>query len=156
MRRGNKSSQLRQSKIVERTVQQYLWPGTKFAGGAKRPALEQCDLRGEDRDGLPLWGEVKNLSPATVAARGPWAVLADAYAQCSAAICANPQDWQEPDRPRPFAVLWPVGSRRADARLVMFEFPVVGLAVVPLDEFRRQVVGDYAPGSGSGAPEAGV
>ena len=168
MRRGNRSSQLRNSKRVEVLVQQYLWPGTKFAGNAKRPALEQCDLRGEDRDGNAIWGEVKNLSPATVAARGLWAVLLDAYEQCQAAIENNQQDWPEDapivnqfgvskgrqHRPRAFSVLWPVGSRREDARLVMYEAPVVGLAVVPLAEFRRQVIGETA-GAGSAAPKEG-
>lgn len=156
MRRATPASRLRQSKRVEILVQQYLWPGTQFAGNAKRPALEQCDLRGEDRDGRPIWGECKNLSPATVAARGTWAVLLDAYEQCQAAIESNRQDWPEDapvvnqygvskgrqHRPRAFAVLWPVGSRREDARLVMWDAPVVGLCVVPLSEFRRQCVAE--------------
>lgn len=139
------------AKRVEREVQQYLWPGSRFAGGAKRPALEQCDLRGEDADGWPLWGEVKSYSAATMLqAGGPYAVLAAAYEQAQRAIEANPQDWpygligydgvMDPIRPRPFAVLWPKGSRREDQRLVMYELPGWGVGVITLAEFKQRIV----------------
>ena len=139
------------AKRVEREVQQYLWPGSRFAGGAKRPALEQCDLRGEDADGWPLWGEVKSYSVATMLSEGgPYAVLAAAYEQAERAIEANPQDWPfevwdggdgwEPARPRPFAVLWPKGSRREDQRLVMYELPGWGVGVITLAEFKQRIV----------------
>jgi hypothetical protein len=149
------------AKAVERTVQQYLWPGTRFAGGAKRPALEQCDLRGEDADGWPLWGEVKSYSVATMLSEGgPYAVLAAAYEQAQRAIEANRQDWPQghrealgckvaiggpaywnsPLRPRPFAVLWPKGSRRDDQKLVMYELPGWGVGVITLAEFKQRIV----------------
>lgn len=139
------------AKRVEREVQQYLWPGTRFAGGAKRPALEQCDLRGEDADGWPLWGEVKSYSAATMLqAGGPYAVLAAAYEQAQQAIEANRQDWPfglvggagftEQARPRPFAVLWPKGARRDDQKLVMYELPGYGVGVITLAEFKARIV----------------
>jgi len=139
------------AKRVEREVQQYLWPGTRFAGGAKRPALEQCDLRGEDADGWPLWGEVKSYSAATMLREGgPYAVLIAAYEQAQRAIEANPQDWPsglvggagfaEPARPRPFAVLWPKGSRLSVQRLVMYELPGWGVGVTTLEEFKQRIV----------------
>lgn len=141
------------AKRVEREVQQYLWPGTRFAGGAKRPALEQCDLRGEDADGWPLWGEVKSYSVATMLSEGgPYAVLAAAYDQAQRAIEANPQDWPYVEdyfadvytlreaRPRPFAVLWPKGARRDDQKLVMYELPGYGVGVITLAEFKARIV----------------
>lgn len=147
---------LRRSKAVEREVQQALWPGTVFAGGAKRPALEQCDLRGEDCDGWPLWGEVKNLDAATIASEGGvYAVLSRALEQCETAIEKNRQDWpprllgEEPCgamRPTSFAVLWPKGSRRPDQRLVMYRLPGWGEpAIITLTEFKRRIV-DGQPG----------
>lgn len=146
------------AKKTEREVQQFLWPGTRFAAGAKRPALEDCDLRGEDRDGWPLWGEVKNYGAQTIQGEGgAYAVLAKAYAQSQAAIERNPQDWPNgseelwdflhecwvpaPDRPRPFSVLWPKGSRRDDQRLVMYE--LAGYAeplVMTLAQFKQWVI----------------
>lgn len=143
---------LARSKKCEREIQQYLWPGTHFAGGALRPALEQCDLRGDDADGWPLWGEAKNYDLPTVKSEGgTYAVLAAAYAQCEAAIEANRQDWPhglvggsgflEQARPRPFAVLVPKGCRRDDQRLVMFAVPGWGQPVVlTLAEFKRRIV----------------
>jgi len=129
------------AKGVERKVQQYLWPGSRFAGGAHRPALEHEDLRGEDRDGRELWGEVKNWTPDLVQnGGGVWAVLVKAYQQCWDAILRAPNG-PTSDEPRPFAVLWPVGSVRETQRLVMYCFPVVGLAIVTLSEFKRQVIG---------------
>jgi len=151
------ASRNHRAKAVERAVQQYLWPGSRFNNGAHRPAHEQQDLRGEDRDGLPLWGEVKNYTLPSVNQRGgAWAILQDAYQQCMAAIEANPHSWpEEPEavvgnvtirgrvlKPRPFAVLWTVGARREDQKLVMYDYPVVGLCVVTLAQFRRQVIGE--------------
>lgn len=127
------------AKGVERQVQQMLWPGSTFAGGAKRPALEQQDLRGEDRDGRPLWGEVKNYTPETLeAAGGVWRVLEKAYRQCEKAIAAG---HYEGEKPRAFAVLWVVGAKRQDRKLAMYEWPVAGLAVTTLAKFARLVVG---------------
>jgi hypothetical protein len=129
------------AKGVERKVQQYLWPGTRFAGGAHRPAHEHEDVRGEDRDGRELWGEVKNWTPDLVQnGGGVWAVLVKAYHQCWDAILRAPHG-PTSDEPRPFAVLWPVGSVKEAQRLVMYRFPVVGLAIVPLAEFKMQVIG---------------
>lgn len=139
------------AKKAERQVQQYLWPGTKFAGGAKRPALEQCDLRGTDAENWPLWGEVKNYGPATVQAGGGlYSVLLDAYNQSESAIADNPQDWPKCLRgagvgveamcPHPFAVLWPKGSRRDDQRLVMYALPGWGMAIITLAEFKARIV----------------
>lgn len=141
------------AKKCEREVQQYLWPGTRFAAGAKRPALEDCDLRGEDLDGWPLWGEVKNYGAAKVQGEGgAYAVLAKAYAQSSAAIERNKQDWpvassgiravlDMQSKPCPFSVLWPKGSRREDQRLVMYALPGrVEPVVMTLAQFKAWVV----------------
>lgn len=138
------------AKKCEREVQQYLWPGTRFAAGAKRPALEDCDLRGEDRDGWPLWGEVKNYGAQTIQSEGgAYSVLAKAYTQSQAAIERNPQDWPEivgdfgrdRGKPCPFSVLWPKGSRRDDQRLVMYQ--LAGYAeplVMTLAQFKQWVI----------------
>jgi len=139
------------AKGVEVKIQQYLWPGSHFAGGAKRPALEQCDLRGEDCDGWPLWGEAKNYDLPTVADKGGvYAVLGKAYAQAERAIAANEQDWPPRElgnsgwghmRPVPFAVLWIKGSRGGEQRLVMYALPGWGEpAVITLAEFKRRIV----------------
>ena len=140
---GNKSSVLKRAKRVERKVQQYLWPGSAFTGGAKRPALEREDVRGKDRRGQEWWGEVKNLSQTQIAEHGgPWAVLERALLQVEAAIESQLA------RARTFAVLWPKGARREDQRLVMFEMCSPGhylsesdqvLVVVPLAWFRGLV-----------------
>ena len=145
------------AKKAEREVQQYLWPGTIFSGHAKRPALEDCDVRGEDRDGWPIWGEVKNYSPATTQSEGgPYMVLLKAYVQSQEAIERNPQDWPGdssgkwaalgyPMRPHSFAVLWPKGSRIDEQRLVMYALPGREEPVVmTLAQFRAWVVGTPA------------
>jgi hypothetical protein len=125
------------AKGVERKVQQYLWPGSRFAGGAHRPALEHEDLRGEDRDGRELWGEVKNWTPDLVQnGGGVWAVLLKAYWQVWDVLLREMPD----PMPVPFSVLWPSGSRREDQRLVMYAFPVAGLCIVTLEMFKRLVV----------------
>jgi len=129
------------AKGVERKVQQYLWPGSRFAGGAHRPAHEHEDLRGDDRDGRELWGEAKNWAWSKILNEGgPWAVLYNAFNQCDSAIVREHKGLPGESWPNAFAVLWPPGSRRHDQRLVMYGFPCVGLAVVTLEMFKRLVV----------------
>lgn len=126
------------AKKIEREVQQYLWPGSCFAGGAKRPALEQEDVRGDDCNGRPLWGEVKNWDAKTIAGEGGhYSVLRKAYNQATGAIESNPQDYTV--RPKAFSVLWPKGSRKPEQKLAMVE--VSGeLIVMTLEQFKRTVV----------------
>ena len=140
---AKRTTVLTRAKSVERRVQQYLWPGSAFAGGAKRPALEREDVRGRDLWGTEWWGEVKNLSQAQIAEHGgPWAVLERAYLQAQAAIESEQADAQ------PFAVLWPKGSQRQDQRLVMCCWSWgpdgVGLVVVTLAQFRSRMARDRA------------
>lgn len=139
------------AKSVERKTQQFLWPGTKFAGNAKRPALEDEDLRGDGADGWPLWGEVKNYSCETIGKRGAWVILAEAYQQCCEAIERNRQDWpkyqkctypndrvdMQHGRPLPFSVLWPVGSSKDEQRLVMYEVMPGERMILTLVQFKR-------------------
>jgi hypothetical protein len=100
---AKRSSTLARSKKAEREVQQLLFPDTAFVGHAKRPALEDEDVRGVDCEGRLWWGEVKNYDYKNVhKASGPWALLEEAYEQCIDAIERNPHDGQVP---RPFAVL---------------------------------------------------
>ena len=145
---GNKSSVLKRAKGVERKVQQYLWPGSAFIGGAKRPALEREDVRGKDRRGQEWWGEVKNLSQTQIAEHGgPWAVLERALLQVEAAIES------ELARARAFAVLWPKGAKRGDQKLVMYFLegrrPNVcseGPVIMTLEQFRCRMPGGLEDG----------
>lgn len=140
------------AKKVERVVQQFLWEGTKFAGNAKRPALEDEDLRGWDREGYPVYGECKNYSCEAIGKRGAWVILAEAYQQCQDAIDRNEHDWPKiPSiwgnpagisptpltavRPWAFSVLWPVGSSKDEQRLVMWEYSGE-MVIVPLVMFK--------------------
>jgi len=133
------------AKGIERTVQQLLWPGTVFAGHAKRPALEDQDVCGLGCDDWPWWGEVKNYGQATIRdGGGTWAVLEKALEQAGKAILRNVQVWPTdgaglPVRPKPFAVLWPSGSRREDQRLAMCEYAGARV-VMPLHQFKRLFV----------------
>jgi len=135
------------AKGVERRTQTYLCPGSK------RPWKERHDLYVDDPDGWPMWGEVKGWDWNTILNEGgPYAVLAKAYKQAERAIAENEQDWPlrriearghvafVSMRPRPFSVLWPKGSRRDDQRLVMYELPGWGLAVITLAEFKQRIV----------------
>lgn len=155
---AKRQTTLRRSKNCEISIQQYLWPGTHFSGGAKRPALERCDLRGDDADGWPLWGECKNYDLPTIGDEGgTHAVLSKALVQAEQAIAESPTEWpvgpltRIPDsvigyhkpvqRPRAFAVLWPKGCRRDDQKLVMYRLPGWGTpAIITLAEFKRRIV----------------
>ena len=145
---GNKSSVLKRAKGVERKVQQYLWPGSAFTGGAKRPALEREDVRGKDRRGQEWWGEVKNLSQTQIAEHGgPWAVLERALLQVEAAIES------EQANVLGFAVLWPKGAKRGDQKLVMYLLEgrrpnvyLEGPVIMTLEQFRCRMPGDLEDG----------
>ena len=79
---------------MEREVSQYLWPGCRFAGGAKRPALEDEDVRGEDAAGRSWWGEIKSRERATITSEGgDFKVLSKALDQCLEAIKRNEHNW---------------------------------------------------------------
>jgi len=145
---GNKRSVLKRAKGVERKVQQYLWPGSAFTGGAKRPALEREDVRGKDRRGQEWWGEVKNLSQTQIAEHGgPWAVLERALLQVEAAMES------EQANALGFAVLWPKGAKREDQKLVMYLLEgrrpnvyLEGPVIMTLEQFRCRMPGGLEDG----------
>ncbi len=130
------------AKKAEVNVQQFLWPGSEFAGNAKRPALEDQDLCGQDWKEQWWWGEVKNDSNETIKAKGGvWCDLYDAFCQAEDAIRRNENVWggYTPTKPIPFAVLWPKNSRKPEQRLVMLE--VFGLLVIiTLDSFKDKFI----------------
>ena len=130
---------LARSKKAEREVQALLFPDTVFTAHAKRPALEDEDVRGLDFDGVLHWGEVKAFDHKTVhGAGGPWAVLEAAFNQCVEAIERNPHEGQIP---RPFAVLRVRGtSLESTQNLAMYM--AGGLVIVPLSQFRRRITGE--------------
>lgn len=117
---SKRRSIIARAKKVEREVQQYLWPGTEFAGNAKRPALEDQDVRGFDFHGNEWWGEVKNYSKKNIKKIGVNNLLNRALKQCECAIDRNENSWY-PNRPRSFAVLWPVYSRDHSERYVLLD-----------------------------------
>jgi len=137
---ATRSSINARSKDKERKVQQRLWPGSRFAGGAKRPALEDQDLCGRGKDGVLWWGEVKHYTKPTIMQEGgEYAVLCGAFQQCEEAIERNEELWS-PERPRPFAVLWPVGSREDDRILAMCEIGGLRTAMT-LRDFQETFIG---------------
>lgn len=136
---AKRRSIIARAKKAEREVQQYLFPGTTFAGHAKRPALEDEDLRGLDYDGTLWWGECKALEAKTTQGRGgPWAVLEDAYNQCCEAIERNPHEGQVP---RPFAVLRAKGTQlESPQNLVMYKTRG-RIVIIRLTDFKLRIQG---------------
>jgi len=151
---AKRQSTLQRSKRTENAVQRFLWPGTS------RAWKDDHDVRGDDRDGWPIWGEVKNYSSATInESGGPYAVLKAAYRQCEQAIERHPEEWPEvlhtgwalagytcvqemkQVRPRPFAVLWLKSCRRDCGKLVMYLLPCCSEPVVmTLAQFKAWVI----------------
>lgn len=124
------------AKGVERQVQQYIWPGSRFEGNAHRPALARQDVCGPDAQGRLWWGEVKNWGLAKVASHGGiWQVLTEALTQSvRASLCERVQC-------RSFSVWWPPGHRLETQRLAMFDLPGQGRLVVTLWQFREMIRG---------------
>jgi len=139
---ATRSSILRRSKKAEREIQQLLWPGSEFAGGAKRPALERQDLRGLDAEGRPWWGEVKNYDTGTThGAGGPWAVLEAAFEQVMDVISWEPHDGEVP---RAFSVLRVKGTALASSQnLVMYQTRGEKV-IIPLSRF-HDLIWDRPP-----------
>ena len=139
------------AKKAEREVQQYLWPGSRFAGNAKRPALEDQDLCGVDAECGLWWGEVKSYNRETIhQCGGPWAVLEAAWHQCDAAIKRAIEAGTIPANPHvvPFAVLRVTRtSLESVQNLVMVDAldeamcaSGTHLCVVPLSEFKAACI----------------
>ncbi|MHB8994582.1 MAG: hypothetical protein ACYC63_04955 [Armatimonadota bacterium] len=142
---ASRSSINSRAKGVEVLIQQFLWPGSTFAGGAKRPAHEDEDLRGPDKDWWPLWGEAKNYAGIAVGKTGAYVILSKALDQCLEAVERNQDKWPEVMlekgglqriRPKVFSALWPVGSRSDQQRLVMWEIEGERM-VMTLVQFKR-------------------
>lgn len=135
VRKARPASRNARAKGVERQVQQLLWPGSRFAGNAHRPALEDQDLTGTDAQGRLWWGEVKNWGWGVVQNHGgPWRVLAAALQQCNQAAHRAGVTCKT------FSVWWPPGSRLPEQRLVMYYLEGLGFVVVTLEQFARDVI----------------
>ena len=135
-----RQSIIARAKKAEREVQAFLFPDEKFTAHAKRPALEDEDVRGFDFDGLLHWGEVKAFDHKTVHSEGgPWAVLKAAFEQCMDAIERNPHEGQVP---RPFSVLRLKGTQIDSPQNLTMYMTGGQLIAIPLTEFRRRVVGE--------------
>ena len=133
------------AKKHEREVQQYLWPGSKFAGGAKRPALEDEDLRGCSVTGERWWGECKSRKNEIIRDIGVWKILSDAFDQCLEAAKRNEENVLI------FSVLRKKGtSIESNQNLVMVEIKNLVHAtnafnnriIIPLCEFKKIIVGE--------------
>jgi hypothetical protein len=151
---AKRSSINARAKKAEREVQQYLWPGSRFAGNAHRPALEDEDLRGPGLDCSYWWGECKSYTQDTLKARGgPWQVLANALDQCVEAVGRAALDGTLNGilPPRSFAVLRvPNTSIESPQNLVIVDaldwpgWPDVDdtLCLIPLSVFKAGFIGE--------------
>lgn len=130
------------AKKSEREVQQYLWPGSMFFGGAKRPALEDEDLRGPGYDGRYWWGELKTrAAKVVISSGGAWAILLDAFHQCEEAIVRAPLG-EDDGIPIPFSVLRVKGTNlESPQNLVMFDMDGL-FVVVTLKLFKERFIGE--------------
>lgn len=137
---ANRSNINKRAKKHEREVQQYLWPGSKFAGGAKRPALEDEDLRGIDKNGDLWWGECKSKSKEAITVIGVWKILNDAFDQCLEATIRNEE------KAKIFSVLRKKGTGiESSQNLVMIEISDIinsikeynEKIIMPLSKFKK-------------------
>lgn len=139
---ASRSSIKASAKKTEVSIQQYLWPGSVFAGNAKRPALENEDLRGQDYNDLWWWGEAKENSNATILRKGGvLKTLRKAFQQVETAIERDVVVWKDYTKkpPLPFAVLKTKGMHGIGNSLVMFIYHGMEV-IITLEAFRDNII----------------